>query len=101
MIVVRDIFQVKFGKAQDAIAAWKKGHELIEKIDGNGMNTRLLTDVAGGNYYTLVMESEFGSLADYEASMARIIGNKDWKSWYQNFVPLAESGRREILNVVQ
>lgn len=101
MIVVRDTFQVKFGKAQDAISAWKQGHTLIKKIDGNGKEWRLLTDMAGSNFYTLVMESEFESLADYEATLARIMGNQEWKSWYQKFVPLAESGRREILKVVQ
>jgi len=100
MIVVRDIFQVKFGKAQEAIAAWQKGYPLIEKIDGNGKKTRLLTDLAGGNYYTLVMEREFKSLAEYETASSKIRDDKDWKSWYQQLVPFAESGRREILNIV-
>jgi hypothetical protein len=101
MIVVRDIFQVKFGKAQDAISSWKDGKSLIRKLNGNGMEFRMLTDMAGGNYYTLILESEYGSLSEFEDSMSKISGNQEWKSWYQKFIPLAESGRREILNVVE
>ena len=100
MIVVRDIFQVKFGKARDAISSWKEGHELIKKVNGNGTKYRLLTDFAGGQYYTLVMESEYKSLAEFEGTLSKIMGDKDWGNWYQKFVPLADSGRREILNVV-
>jgi len=100
MIVVRDIFQLKFGKARDAIASWNDGHDLIEKLTNNGNKFRLLTDFAGGQYYTLVMESEYGSLAEFEEAMSKTMGDKEWKDWYQKFVPLAESGRREILNVV-
>lgn len=101
MIVVRDIFQVKFGKAQDAIASWKDGYDLIQKLGGNNRQYRMLTDMAGGNYYTLVLESEYKSLGEFEDTMAKVMGDQEWKSWYQKFVPLAESGRREILNVVQ
>lgn len=100
MIVVRDIFQVKFGKAQDAIASWKDGKTLVKKLNGNGKEFRMLTDMAGGQYYTLVLEAEYESLAEFEDAMSKITGDKEWKSWYQKFVPLAESGRREILNVV-
>jgi hypothetical protein len=100
MIVVRDIFQLKFGKARDAIASWKDGHNLIEKLNNNGNKFRLLTDFAGGQYYTLVMESEYESLSEFEEAMSKTMGDKEWKDWYQKFVPLAESGRREILNVV-
>lgn len=101
MIVVRDIFQVKFGKAQDAIASWKDGKSLISKINGNNRQFRILTDMAGENYYTLILESDYDSLSEYEEAMSKTTGNQEWKSWYQKFVPLAESGRREILNVVQ
>jgi hypothetical protein len=101
MILVRDIFQVKFGKAQDAIASWKEGYSLIKKAGGNNRDFRLLTDMAGGNYYTLVLESEYKSLAEFEEAMLKTMSDKDWKNWYQKFLPLAESGRREILNVVQ
>lgn len=100
MIVSRDIFQVKFGEAQKAIAVWKEGFDLFRRIGLKRNNWRMLTDLVGGSYYTLVLEAEYDSLADYEEAMATTMGNGDWKNWYKKFLPLAESGRREILKVV-
>ncbi len=28
------------------------------------------------------------------------MGSEEWKKWYQKFVPLVESGYREVFNVV-
>jgi len=100
MIVVRDIFQVKFGKAQDAIAVWKEGNGMLQRMDKPDRKTRMLTDLAGGNYYTLILESDYDSLTEYEESMNGVMGNGEWKKWYQKFLPLAETGHREILKVV-
>ncbi len=56
MILVRDIFQLHFGKAREAIEVLKKGQELLK---GEGYEVgRLLADVTG-DYYTLVMESSY------------------------------------------
>jgi len=101
MIVVRDIFQLKFGKAQDAIASWKEGQSLNKELGGNHREFRMLTDMAGSPYYTLILEAEYKSLAEFEEAMSQVMGNGEWKKWYQKFVPLAESGRREIFKVVE
>ena len=101
MIVVRDIFQIRFGKIREAIAVWKEWDEIMHQAEATGRKPRILTDFAGNNYYTLIMEQEFESLAEFEESMARMSGNGNWKSWYQKFIPLAESGHREILRIVE
>jgi hypothetical protein len=43
MILVRDIFQLKFGRAKDALALWKEGAGLAQKY-GYKID-RLLTDL--------------------------------------------------------
>ncbi len=101
MIIVRDIFQVKFGKAKDAIASWKKAAELIKRQDKKKRDLRILTDLVGANYYTLIVESQFDSLAEFESMAAGMGSVKEMNAWYQEFIPLVEGGRREILNVVQ
>ena len=97
MIVVRDIFRLKFGKAKEAKALLKEGITLIEssgfKVD------RILTDLTG-EYYTLVLESVHKSLSDYERIGNGHSADGHWKIWYEKFVPLVESGRREIFRVV-
>ena len=39
MILVRDIFQLKFGKAKDAIALWQEGKTIAQEI-GHGVADR-------------------------------------------------------------
>lgn len=99
MILVRDIFQLKFGKAKEALALWKDGAEIIKRV-GYGPE-RLLTDLVGPSYYTFVMESTFDSLADLEKELGRVFADAEWSQWYQKFLPLVESGRREIFNIVE
>ena len=97
MIVVRDIFQLKFGKAKDALALMKEAQPMMSK---NGYSVdRIMTDFTGP-YYTLVMESSYGSLSHYDKAYKTEVAEDEWKKWYQRFVPLVESGRREIYTVV-
>lgn len=61
---------------------------------------RVLTDLTGP-LYTLVLESMFTDLAGYEKRLKDALGAAEWSQWYQKFVPLLESGRREIFTIVE
>ena len=96
MILVRNIFQLKFGKAREAKEIWNEG----KKIESFGkMPYRLLFDLVGDSY-TMVMEVTADDLSSFEKSMQANM-NDDWRAWYQKFVPLCESGRREIFTIVE
>lgn len=96
MILVRDVFRLKFGKAKEAKALWQEGLRIAKRV-GYGPQ-RLLTDLTGP-FYTFVMESTHEGLAAYEASAKRTQGAEGWEEWYQRFVPLVESGYREIFTI--
>jgi hypothetical protein len=96
MILIRDVFRLKFGKAKEARALWQEGMKLTRKY-GYGPQ-RLLSDLTGP-YYTLVMESEVESLAAWEANFGKTMGAADWEAWYHRFSPLVESGYREIFTI--
>jgi hypothetical protein len=98
MIVVRDIFYLKFGKAKDAKALMPEAEELSKKYGFN--NTRALTDLVTGHSYTLVFESTWDSLSAWENSAKTGMGEKDWQAWYAKFVPLIDSSFREILTIL-
>ena len=99
MIVVRNVFSLKFGKAREAVAVMKEAIAIQKKL-GSDLSTRLLTD-ATGQFYTLVLELTAPSLAALEATQPRIMGDKDWQANYQKLVPLVESGQREIFTIVE
>ncbi|MFZ1683189.1 MAG: NIPSNAP family protein [Candidatus Zixiibacteriota bacterium] len=97
MIVVRDIFQIKFGKMRDVIAIWRDGQEILKRT--GHQPHRVLTDLTG-QYYTFVLESSFNSLAEFEAGHQGTGASEEWRKFYDRFTLLVDSGRREIFNVV-
>jgi hypothetical protein len=99
MIVVREVFQLKFGKAKEAKAAWKDFSALRKK---HGLpESRVLTDYTG-EYYTFIIEDTFNDIADFDRSLKSEVGMKEFGEWYHaKFVPLVDSGRREIFSVVE
>ena len=97
MIVVREIFQLKFGKAKDAL-------ELIQPMVSHMKSTnpgevRLLTDLVG-NYYNLVMEVTYSSMEKYVAAMENMPAG-DLKDAYTKFCDVVIGGHREIWTVVE
>jgi hypothetical protein len=99
MILVRNVFRLKFGKAREAVAVMKDGLAIQKRL-ASGISPRLLTDLSG-DFYTLVLELTVPSLATLETTQSQIMSDKDWQANYQKFVPLVESGHREIYTIVE
>src|SRR5947208_181752 len=101
MVVIRNVFQLKFGKAREAVALMKEGLAIQKRVlAGVDHSTRVLTDVTGP-FYTLVLELTVPSLAVFESNTPRLFGDKEWQAQYQKMEPLVESGYREVFTVVE
>ena len=101
MIVIRNVFRLKFGKAREAVALFKEGIAIQKRVGaGADFANRLLTDVTGP-FYTVVLEITVPSLGAFEAEAPRLMGDKDWQANYQKIAALVESGEREIFTLVQ
>jgi hypothetical protein len=59
---------------------------------------RLLTDLSGP-FYTLVLETTHKDLASLDADMRAEMSQAAFGAWYQKFIPLVESGSREIYTI--
>jgi hypothetical protein len=102
MVVIRNVFQLKFGKAREAVGIVKEGLAIQKRIAttaGVDFRTRLLTDVTGP-FYTLVLELMVPSMTVFEQNAAAFMGNAEWQANYQKLQPLVDSGYREIFTVV-
>jgi len=99
MIVVRNVFRLKFGKSREAVALLKEGIA-IQKRAGADMQQRIMTDLVG-TFYTLVLELTVSSMGELEANMPKVWADKDWQAYYQKFSALVESGYREIFTMVE
>jgi hypothetical protein len=99
MIVVRNVFRLKFGKSKEAVALLKEGIAMQRRA-GVEMKQRLMTDLVG-TFYTLVLELTVSNMAELEANMPKAMGDKDWQANYQKFSALVESGYSEIFTLVE
>ena len=98
MILVRDIFRLKFGKAKDAKVLMQEAKKLMPPEMAGG--SRILFDLVGPSY-TMVWELTYKNLAAWETEMASGMNQTAWREWYQRFIPLIESSHREIFTVVE
>lgn len=98
MIVVRDVLQIHPEHMKEV-----KTHlgemRALEKRLGHHI-TRVMTDLTG-EFYTLVLESEFPSLAEYEEVMKKTFADKEWQTQYGRMRPMVRGGRRELFQVVE
>ena len=101
MIVIRNVFQLKYGKAREAIAIMKEGLAIQKRaLTGVEFSTRLLTDVTGP-FYTVVLELTVPNLASFESNAPRLFADKDMQANMQKMAALVESGRRDVFTIVE
>jgi hypothetical protein len=97
MILVRNSFQVKFGRMKEAVALMK---ENLARARAAGVNSgRLLTDLTGP-FYTLVLELEYKDLAAADKEQGDAMKLPGWRESYEKFAAVVDSGRREIFSIV-
>ncbi len=100
MLLVRNVFRLKYGHAKPALAAMKESRDMMKRA-GINSPVRILTDVTGPAY-TLVLENTYPSLQEFEAEGKQVMSNPEFSTWYHDkFVAHVESGYREILTVVE
>jgi hypothetical protein len=94
MILVRDVFQAKYGKGDELVALFKEARAHWPTQYGD----RILTD-ASGSFYTVVTETPMQSLAEWERRIAEVFSLPEFGEWFARMTPLVESGRREFYHI--
>ncbi len=94
MIIVRDVFQAKYGKGGDLVALFKEAREKWPTQYAN----RILTD-ASGSFFTVVTETEFENLFFNDTATTEIYSMPEFSDWFERMTLLVESGRREFYNI--
>jgi hypothetical protein len=93
MILVRDVLQAKYGKGGDLVALFKEARKWPQKYA-----QRILTD-ASGQFFTIVVETEAESLADWEKRFNAILALPQFRDWFTSTMTLVDTGRREFYNI--
>jgi hypothetical protein len=99
MVLIRNVFKIKFGKSKEAVTAWKELMALSKRIGFPAKSSRLLTDLVG-DFYTVVFEHTFSSLAEMESSAPAMMANPEWQAAYAKVIAITDSGYREVFNII-
>jgi hypothetical protein len=98
MLVVREIMYCKPGKVRSMV---EKSLAMAKIMQKSGMGKmRVMTDVCGPRYWTLVMEFETKDMASFDAMMQgqgqSEQDTKEFENAMKGYHDLVDHGRREI-----
>jgi hypothetical protein len=96
MIVVRGVFQAKYGKGDELVQLFKEAHTMWPDL----RRGRILTDLSGP-FFTVVSEAEYDSFGAWEAEGKEMFGDPRFADWFERMTALVEGGRREFYNLVE
>lgn len=98
MIVVRDVFQAKYGHGGELVELFKEGQQKWSADMAMGFAQRILTD-ASGPFFTVITETEIDSMAAWEQESVKVFARPDFAAWFARMMPLVENGRREFYHL--
>ncbi len=98
MILVRQVFQAKFGHAAEAAAMMAEGMRGARDLVGMSPRWRVLTDLSGP-FDTVVLEVEAESLAQWEEARSRLFSNPHFQEQQRGGRELFVAGRNELYTI--
>lgn len=98
MIVVRDVFQAKYGRGDELVALFQ---ELIPAAQAAGMGEMSIMTDLSGRFFTIVTEEQVESLAAYEQSRDKLFAAPEFEGWFARMMEIVESGSREFYTLVE
>jgi hypothetical protein len=95
MYLVRDVFRTKPGMAKELVKKFKQTFPFMEKAGFK--SPRIMTD-AVASYWTVVLEGEVESLAEFEKHEG-FTSQPEVKDIMKDYMELVETGYREIFKM--
>ena len=96
MILVRDVFQAKYGRGDELVALFKEINEQLGEAAGG--QRKLLTDLSGP-FFTIVTELEAESIDAYFAATRAGFSRPEFGQMFSRMQEMVESGRREFYTI--
>jgi hypothetical protein len=97
MYVIREILHCKPGKVRQMADKFRAISHALQEMGHQPM--RLLTDVTGEPFWTIVAEASVEQIDDFFAVEQKLTANESVRKVMADYHDLVESGRREIYRV--
>jgi hypothetical protein len=99
MILVRTVFQAKFGKGGELAQQMAEGMKSAMP-NGAGLGRwRVLTDLTSGPFDTVVFEGEVDSLAEWEQRRKQMFADPSFGESMSRTAELIQSGHNELYTI--
>jgi len=97
MYVIREVLHCKPGKVRQMVEKFRAISNVLKEIGQEPL--RLLTDVTGEPFWTIVAEAEVERIDDFFTLEQTLMGNETLRKTMADYHDLVESGRREIYRI--
>jgi hypothetical protein len=97
MYVIREVLNCKPGKVRPMVEKFRNISKVLEEMGQEPF--RLLTDVTGEPFWTLVAEARTERVDDFFAIEQKLMENGTLRQIMSDYHDLVDSGRREIYRV--
>ena len=97
MYVIREVLNCKPGQVRQMVEKFRAISKVVEEMGHEPF--RLLTDVTGEPFWTLVAEARTERIDDFFALEEKVMQNEDLRKTMEGYHDLVESGRREFYRV--
>lgn len=97
MYVVREILHCKPGKVRQMVEKFRTISSALTELGHEPL--RLLTDVTGEPFWTIVAEATVPTIDDFFAAEQKLMANETLRQVMADYHDLVDSGRREIYRI--
>ena len=98
MLLIRDVMYCKPGQVRAMVDKFKAMEKVMKKA-GPRNRMRIMTDVCGERYWTVVVESEVQSIDAYTEMTRKSMTDKNLQKAMKGYHDLVVQGRREIYTI--
>jgi hypothetical protein len=97
MYVIREVLNCKPGKVRPMVEKFRQISTALKEMGHDPM--RLLTDVTGEPYWTIIAEVTVEKIDDFFAVEGTLMANQTLRKTMADYHDLVASGRREIYRI--
>jgi hypothetical protein len=97
MYVIREVLNCKPGKVRQMIEKFRSISAVLKEMGEEPL--RLLTDVTGEPFWTIVAEAKVEKLDDFFAIEQKLMANETLRKTMADYHDLINRGRREIYRI--
>jgi hypothetical protein len=97
MYVIREVLHCKPGKVRQMVEKFRAISTVLTELGHEPL--RLLTDVTGEPFWTIVAEAKVEKIDDFFAMEQELMANETLRKAMADYHDLVESGEREIYRI--